>query len=300
MDNYIHTEIIFCGIDNIHVMRASYEALCKAVLSDSKCSQSEMDSIHLTSLQKNTCTISHREEQFDFVKKVDVSNWITHCSKVLMASVLMAEKLHLEGCSCLVHCSDGWDRTAQMTGIAQLILDPYYRSLEGFAILIEKEFCAFGHKFDDRCGHLRLSTAKDAEERSPIFIQFLDVVHNILFQFPYSFEFNEELLVFLADHVYSCLFGNFLGNAEVDRSKLKVREKTQSLWSYVLTYKEQFVNNKYLAGSDQPVVIWPAFNPRSLRLWERYFLRWTVNAHLPATPWHDDWYGMLLYPLYLL
>mmetsp|Transcript_1686 Transcript_1686/g.3145 ORF Transcript_1686/g.3145 Transcript_1686/m.3145 type:complete len:1001 (-) Transcript_1686:1399-4401(-) len=290
VDNYIHTEIVFCGIDNIHVMRASYEALCKAVLMDAKCCLSEMDSIHQTSIQKNTSTISHREEQFDFMKRVDASNWITHCSKVLMASVLVAEKLHLEGCSCLVHCSDGWDRTAQMTAIAQLLLDPYYRSFEGFAVLIEKEFCAFGHKFDDRCGHLRLSSAKDAEERSPIFIQFLDVVHNILLQFPFSFEFNEELLVFLADHVYSCLFGNFLGNCEVDRvDKYNVRQKTQSLWSYVLSQQKHFFNDKYRSGVDEAAVIWPAFNPRSLQLWRRFFLRWTVNAHMPATPWHDDW-----------
>jgi hypothetical protein len=291
VDNYVHTELIFCGIDNIHVMRTSYEALCKAVLVDGKCALSEMDSVHLSGLQRGSSTISHREEQFDFMKKVEATNWITHCSKVLMSSILMAEKLHLEGCSCLVHCSDGWDRTAQMTAITQIILDPYYRSLQGFAVVIEKEFCSFGHKFDDRCGHLRLSTAKDAEERSPIFIQFLDVVHNILHQFPHSFEFNQDLLVFLADHVHSCLFGNFLGNSEIERvHDLYVHQKTQSIWSYVLTQKDHFFNDTYASGVDEPTVIWPAFNPRSLLLWERFFLRWTVSAHLPATPWHDDWY----------
>lgn len=291
MDNYNHTEIIFCGIDNIHVMRNSFEAVCKAVLVDAKCALSEMDTIHLSTLQKSTSTISHREEHFDFLKKVDASNWISHCSKVLMASVLLAEKLHLEGCSCLVHCSDGWDRTAQMTAIAQILLDPYYRTLEGFAVLVEKEFCAFGHKFDDRCGHLRYSSAKDAEERSPIFVQFLDIVHNIVHQFPFSFEFSQELLVFLADHVNSCLFGNFLGNTEAQRvQQLHVRQKTQSVWSYVLRQRKFFLNDRYVAAVEEaPSVIWPAFNPRSLRLWDRFFLRWTVNAHLPATPWHDDW-----------
>ena len=35
----------------------------------------------------------------------------------------------------------------------QISLDPYYRSIRGFEILIEKEFLSFGHKFQDRIGH---------------------------------------------------------------------------------------------------------------------------------------------------
>lgn len=49
------------------------------------------------------------------------------------------------------------------------------------------------------------------DERSPVFLQFLDVLHQLLLQFPGAFEFTESLLLFLADHLNSCLFGNFLG-----------------------------------------------------------------------------------------
>ena len=62
----------------------------------------------------------------------------------------MMNNLHydiIEGSSVLVHCSDGWDRTAQICSIAQLLLDPYFRTMEGFAVLIEKDWCAFGFKF---------------------------------------------------------------------------------------------------------------------------------------------------------
>lgn len=34
----------------------------------------------------------------------------------------------------LVHCSDGWDRTSQLASLAQLMVDPYYRTIEGFQV----------------------------------------------------------------------------------------------------------------------------------------------------------------------
>jgi len=39
-----------------------------------------------------------------------------------------------EGVSVLVHCSDGWDRTAQVCSVASVLLDPYYRTLKGLMV----------------------------------------------------------------------------------------------------------------------------------------------------------------------
>lgn len=36
--------------------------------------------------------------------------------------------------SVLIHCSDGWDRTAQTCALTCLLLDPYYRTLHGFMV----------------------------------------------------------------------------------------------------------------------------------------------------------------------
>jgi len=35
-----------------------------------------------------------------------------------------------EGNSVLIHCSDGWDRSSQLVSLSQILLEPYYRTLE--------------------------------------------------------------------------------------------------------------------------------------------------------------------------
>jgi len=67
----------------------------------------------------------------------------------------------------VVHCSDGWDRTSQIAALAQMMLDPYFRTFEGFQVIVEKDWLSFGHMFNKRCGHF---TSSDHSNRSPVFL----------------------------------------------------------------------------------------------------------------------------------
>lgn len=53
------------------------------------------------------------------------------------------------------------------------MIDPYYRTVLGFEVIIEKEWISFGHKFETRLGHFKDENSMP-DERSPVFIQFLD------------------------------------------------------------------------------------------------------------------------------
>jgi predicted protein tyrosine phosphatase len=48
----------------------------------------------------------------------------------------VVEAVTREKAGVLVHCSDGWDRTPQITALAQLCIDAHYRTIQGFACLV--------------------------------------------------------------------------------------------------------------------------------------------------------------------
>ena len=52
----------------------------------------------------------------------------------IQGSTMIARYMKLQRGNTLVHCSDGWDRTSQLTSLSQLMMDPYYRTMEGFQV----------------------------------------------------------------------------------------------------------------------------------------------------------------------
>uniref|UniRef100_A0A8C1R3Q2 phosphatidylinositol-3,5-bisphosphate 3-phosphatase n=1 Tax=Cyprinus carpio TaxID=7962 RepID=A0A8C1R3Q2_CYPCA len=199
---------------------------------------------------------------------------------LLAGAVRIADRIESGKTSVVVHCSDGWDRTAQLTSLAMLMLDAHYRSLRGFQVLLELEWLSFGHRFASRVGHGDGNHANS--ERSPLFVQFIDCVWQMTRQFPSAFEFNELFLITVLDHLYSCLFGTFLYNSEQER---EVYSKTVSLWSYVNSQLEEFTNPLYVNYEHN--VLYPVASLRHLELWVSYYVRWNPRMR-PQVPVHQS------------
>merc|ERR1712038_949122 len=121
---------------------------------------------------------------------VEDTKWLSFIRLILCASWQVAFHVKYNRLPVLVHCSHGWDRTSQVSALAQLLLDPYYRTRVGFSCLIEKDFLALGHPFHTRCGHgegrdrngSSSGQSTDEGQLAPIFIQFLDCVYQIVNQ----------------------------------------------------------------------------------------------------------------------
>ncbi|XP_006092866.1 myotubularin-related protein 2-like, partial [Myotis lucifugus] len=207
---------------------------------------------------------------------------------ILAGALRIADRVESGKTSVVVHCSDGWDRTAQLTSLAMLMLDGYYRTIRGFEVLVEKEWLSFGHRFQLRLGHGDKNHA-DAD-RSPVFLQFIDCVWQMTRQFPTAFEFNEYFLITILDHLYSCLFGTFLCNSEQQRVKENLPKRTVSLWSYINSQLEDFTNPLY--GSYSNHVLYPVASMRHLELWVGYYVRWNPCMK-PQEPIHNRYKELL-------
>ena len=162
-----------------------------------------------------------------FLRQVETSEWLPFLEQLMQISGAVVDVMDIQGASVMVCLEDGWDISAQICSIAMLCLDPYYRTIEGFRVLVEKEWLSFGHRFMTRNN---LQNRND-HGFTPLFLQFLDVVHQIHSQFPMAFEFNQYYLKFLAYHHVSCRFRTFLLDNEYQMKEFGflVRDKNSSM-----------------------------------------------------------------------
>ncbi|XP_069374819.1 myotubularin-related protein 1a isoform X5 [Paralichthys olivaceus] len=254
---YPNVELNFLEIPNIHVMRES--------------------------LRKMKDVVYPTIDEAHWHSAIDQTHWLEYIRLLLAGAAKIADKIESGKTSVVVHCSDGWDRTAQLTSLAMLMLDSYYRTLRGFQVLVEKEWISFGHKFAARVGHGDENHANS--ERSPLFVQFIDCVWQMTRQFSAAFEFNELFLITVLDHLYSCLFGTFLYNSEAERIDKEVQTKTVSLWSYINSQPEDFTNPFYVDYEHH--VLYPLISSRHLELWTSYYARWNPRMR-PQVPVHQN------------
>ena len=65
-----------------------------------------------------------------FLTNLEATQWLLYLCQLLSVACEVVTALHDNACPVLVHCSDGWDRTPQVVALAELMLDPYYRTIE--------------------------------------------------------------------------------------------------------------------------------------------------------------------------
>lgn len=261
---------------------------------DAKISFWDMENIH--SIREAYCRLEKlclgtAVKDLNWGSAVEETRWLEHLRLLLSASLEVARLVHLREEPVLVHCSHGWDRTAQVAALAQIFLDPYFRTIDGFGVLVEKDFLSFGHPFQLRMAHGMSQESRDASQMAPIFLQFIDAVWQLVHQFPSFFEFNSRFLLSITEHLHSCRFGTFLFNCERERREIGLEARTVSLWSFLSLNRSSYQSLLYQRDvglkmtADSSVFLPPrSCLLRNVCLWTDYFLRFSPAPSFSCSP----------------
>ncbi|XP_077374657.1 myotubularin-related protein 10 [Festucalex cinctus] len=187
---------------------------------------------------RQICVIDPFEETEErWLSSIENSRWLEYVRAFLKhASEIV---YHLEGRNVSVILQEEEDRDLNcvVSSLVQLMVDPHYRSLVGFQGLVQKEWVMAGHRFLDRCNHLK----KNDKEESPLFMLFLDCVWQMMNQYPAAFEFTEAYLTVLSDSMWIPFFSTFLFSSPKQRAQ----------------YLMDFARNKAIPQGEDPVVYFP-------------------------------------------
>lgn len=181
----------------------------------------------------------------------------------------------------LVHSEFGKDRVSLVVALALVFFEPYYRTMKGFEVLIEREFLSFGYPFKTRSGNCQ-ENAMSKKGYAPVFLLFLDCIYQAMVQAPLAFEFNQKLLKKLAVHSQTLKFGTFLNDNETERAADDIYSSTISFWSYLEHYNklQKYKNELYDSRSISPCITVNPI-PSKLLIWKSLHFRWLLAIVVP-------------------
>lgn len=213
---------------------------------------------------RQVCVIDPFEESEErWLTCIENSRWLEYVRAFLKQSAEIVFLMEGKSASVVITEEEDRDLNCVVSSLVQLMLDPHYRSLSGFQSLVQKEWVMAGHRFLDRCNHLK----RNDKEECPLFLLFLDCVWQMINQYPAAFEFTETYLTVLTDSMWIPLHSTFLFNSSLQRTQhLTEFAKTKAIppgeeqrvyfppvweWSQQFSAKEQtlFNNPMYVGKS---------------------------------------------------
>jgi hypothetical protein len=252
--------------------------------------------------------LSNNISDKNYIAQLTKTNWLLYIENVLEKAFDIDSSL--KQANVLVHCPTGDDGSAVLCSLAQIIIDPYYRTFEGFRTLVYKEWLYYQHNFIKRSalllqgadggtvnGQIYSNVASDLKasrlqmqawpnvnncrDYAPYFIFFLDCVQQLLAMNIHHFQFTSYYLSHIAVNCFTNK--HFEMNSPITVNDM-VNGKKQSTDDVKLLSIFQLTsdkNNQLFRNSvfDEEISRqnYIRLDPSKISIWKEYFCRFDEN-----------------------
>ena len=166
-------------------------------------------------------------------------------------------------------------------------MEPYYRTAEGFRVLIYKEWLYYGHNFL-KSNNLNNDIPSLADQSfQPLFVLLCECVHQLMTQNPTAFDFTDDLLALLSYNNFTNKYFEFtrinhLNQLNHPQNSTPVPQKGQAALGCGELYSifnminfENYRNLMYIKPESDINKLRPLlYQPSDLVVWKSYFCRY--------------------------
>ena len=186
------------------------------------------------------------EKDKSYFSSLESSGWLSSVGSVLRLASQVAEEV-VRGKCVVVRDADGRSSSLLVSSLAMLMMSEEFRTREGLEQVILGVWVSLGFPFNKH--HTLTSPAKQSTDKHhsllcPLFLIFLDSVHQLCHQFPAHFSFLSEYLVSVWDTCLLPVTQSFLFDCEHDQhvarsgARSPVSEVSAFNWSHQFSQEQ--------------------------------------------------------------
>ncbi|MDP2437791.1 MAG: hypothetical protein Q8P67_18780 [archaeon] len=188
----------------------------------------------------------------DWIRAYRRTAWPDIVSSFLSASYLVSNAISIRS----IGMVSGSDSRRVLLSLAQLILDPAFRTSLGFCRLVYKQWVLGGYLFRPDLRLLPRTVRGHpigiCDNSSSFFLLFLDAVHQLTLILVDQFEFSSSFLIEIFDCVHSAKFSTFLDGSD-----------TSPCWDPLLSIAPQHLNPLFTNNTSNPTTSASTLSPLS-------------------------------------
>ena len=188
------------------------------------------------------------EREKNYFSSLEGSGWLTTLGLALDTASQVAETV-TKGKTVVLVETEGRATSLLIASLAMILLSEDFRTRAGLETLIQAVWVSLGFKFS-RSHTLSSSpsqlTGKQSSQQhlSPVFLMFLDCLHQISRQFPAQLEFNTKYLVTVWDTALLPMFDTFIFDCEHSRYQAKSSRETPLELQSAFDWSQQFTESQ--------------------------------------------------------